>query len=242
MAYDKDGNWTPSSNYAADDVGYGLSGDLLPSNYWGKVSVANNTGSGGGYAGLGSDIEQWNKRMDEQSALESALRLKQQYSGSSTPTRSGSYGTPAQYAQQMALDIKSLPGLSLVAPDYQKWNDAEEQAEVNKAANPMLRDARRNLQMKRASISGYDPALRRIMGKDAEQGMSDVYSKIIGSANQIGGQRYTNKLNLQNQQAVQTADIQNRMNAAEYAKKMGAIERNANLPRNADIYRYTDYV
>lgn len=198
-----------------------------------------------GYAGYDYDTEQWNARMDAKSAAEDALRLRTQYSGGSRPSAI-SYGSPDQYAsRQMALQINSLPELSLTTPAYQTWNDTEEQAEVNKAANPMLRDARRNLQMKLASISGYDPALRRIMSKDAEQGMGDVYSKIIGSANQIGSQRYTNKLNLQNQQAAQTADIQNRISAADYAKKMGAIQYNAGLGEDATNrlkYRYTDYV
>ena len=199
-----------------------------------------------GYAGLGYDIDQWNKRMDAQSAAEDALRLKTQYSGGSRPSTI-SYGSPAQYAasQPMALQINSLPKLSLTAPQYKPWDASAEQAEVYKAASPMIRENRRNADALRAALSGLDPTMRRLQQKDIIQGYGDALSKTYGTANQIGGQRYINKLNYDNQQAAQDAQIANQMSLADYAQKMNAIGYNAGLGEDANNrrkYRYTDYV
>jgi len=197
-----------------------------------------------GYAGLDYDIEQWNKRMDAKSAAEDALRLRTQYSGGSRPSAI-SYGSPAQYAsRQMALQINSLPKLSLTTPQYKAWSDAEEQAEVYKAASPMIRENRRSMDALRASLSGLDPTMRRLQQKDIMQNYGDALSKTYGTANQIGGQRYVNKLNYDNQKAAQDAQIANQMSLADYAQKMNAIGYNAGLGEDANNrrkYRYTDY-
>lgn len=197
-----------------------------------------------GYAGLGYDIDQWNKRMDAQSAAEDALRLQKQYSGGSRPSAI-SYGSPAQYAQQMALQINSLPKLSLTAPQYKPWDASAEQSEVYKAASPMIRENRRNADALRAALSGLDPTMRRLQGKDIMQGYGGALSKTYGTANQIGGQRYINKLNYDNQQAAQNAQIANQQSIADYTQKMNAIDYNARLGESANNrqkYRYTDYV
>ena len=152
-----------------------------------------------GYAGLGYDIDQWNKRMDAQSAAEDALRLKAQYSGGSRPSTI-SYGSPAQYAasQPMALQINSPPKLSLTAPQYKPWDASAEQSEVYKAVAPMLRDKNREVASLIASVNGLDPTARLRAIKDIIQRGGDMTSKAFGTANQIGGQRYINKLNYSN--------------------------------------------
>jgi len=199
-----------------------------------------------GYAGLDYDKEQWNKYMDAKSAAEDALRLKTQYSGGSRPSTI-SYGSPAQYAasQPMALQINSLPKLSLTTPQYKPWDASAEQAEVYKAASPMIRENRRNADALRAALSGLDPTMRRLQQKDIMQGYGDALSKTYGTANQIGGQRYINKLNYDNQQAAQNAQIANQQSIADYTQKMNAIDYNARLgeqARTQQKYRYTDYV
>ena len=69
-------------------------------------------------------------------------------------------------------------------------------------------------------------------------------SKAFGTANQIGGQRYINKLNYDNQQAAQNAQIANQQAIADHTQKINAIKYNAGLGeqgRNQPKYRYTDY-
>ena len=96
----------------------------------------------------------------------------------------------------------------------------------------------------RASLSGLDPTMRRLQQKDIMQGYGDALSKTFGTANQVGGQRYINKLNYDNQQSAQNAQIANQESLADYTQKMNAIDYNLkqgqqgqNLPK----YRYTDY-
>ena len=210
----------------------------------GGTALAGFEGGGAGYAGYGYDVDQWNKRMDAQSAYEAAQRAQNTYRGGSTGSRS--YGSPAQYAasQPMALQINSLPKLSLTTPQYKPWDASAEQAEVYKAASPMIRDSRRNMDALRASLSGLDPTMRRLQQKDIMQGYGDALSKTFGTANQVGGQRYINKLNYDNQQSAQNAQIANQESLADYTQKMNAIDYNLkqgqqgqNLPK----YRYTDY-
>ena len=210
----------------------------------GGTALAGFEGGGAGYAGYGYDVDQWNKRMDAQSAYEAAQRAQNTYRGGSTGSRS--YGSPAQYAasQPMALQINSLPKLSLTTPQYKPWDASAEQAEVYKAASPMIRENRRKMDALRASLSGLDPTMRRLQQKDIMAGYGDALSKTFGTANQVGGQRYVNKLNYDNQQAAQSAQIANQESLADYTQKMNAIDYNLkqgqqgqNLPK----YRYTDY-
>ena len=210
----------------------------------GGTALAGFEGGGAGYAGYGYDVDQWNKRMDAQSAYEAAQRAQNTYRGGSTGSRS--YGSPAQYAasQPMALQINSLPKLSLTTPQYKPWDASAEQAEVYKAASPMIRENRRKMDALRASLSGLDPTMRRLQQKDIMQGYGDALSKTFGTANQVGGQRYVNKLNYDNQQAAQSAQIANQESLADYTQKLNAIDYNLkqgqqgqNLPK----YRYTDY-
>ena len=203
-----------------------------------------------GYAGLDYDIEQWNKRMDAKSAAEDALRLRTQYSGGSRPSAisygSPSYGSPAQYAsRQMALQINSLPQLSLTAPQYEQWDNRARQAEVQKVANPMVREVNDTTNDIIARLNALNPTERKYGIKQALQAKSGGVSKAFGTANQIGSQQYANILNYKNQQTAQDAEIANRMAAADYAKKMSAIGYNAGLGQEANNrqkYRYTDYV
>ena len=211
----------------------------------GGTALAGFEGGGAGYAGYGYDVDQWNKRMDAQSAYEAAQRAQNTYRGGSTGSRS--YGSPAQYAasQPMALQINSLPKLSLTTPQYKPWDASAEQAEVYKAASPMIRDSRRNMDALRASLSGLDPTMRRLQQKDIMQGYGDALSKTFGTANQVGGQRYVNKLNYDNQQAAQSAQIANQESLADYTQKLNAIQYNAKLGQDANNqqkYRYADYV
>ena len=184
--------------------------------------------------------------MDAQSAADTALRAQQGGSrGGSTGSRS--YGSPAQYAasQPMALQINSLPKLSMTTPQYKQWNSAEEQSEVYKAASPMIRENRRKMDALRASLSGLDPTMRRLQQKDIMQGYGDALSKTFGTANQVGGQRYANKLNYDNQQVGQNAQIANQESLADYTQKLNAIQYNAKLGQDANNqqkYKYTDYV
>ena len=198
-----------------------------------------------GYAGLDYDIEQWNKRMDAKSAAEDALRLRTQYSGGSRPSAI-SYGSPAQYAsRQMALQINSLPQLSLTAPQYEQWDNRARQAEVQKVANPMVREVNDTTNDIIARLNALNPTERKYGIKQALQAKSGGVSKAFGTANQIGSQQYANILNYKNQQTAQDAEIANRMAAADYAKKMIAIGYNAGLGQEANNqqkYRYTDYV
>ena len=212
----------------------------------GYGSAAPESTTGGGYAGYDYDVDQWNKRMDAQSAYETALRAQQGVSrGGSSGSRS--YGSPAQYAasQPMALQISSLPQLSLTKPQYQAWNTRGEQAEVQKAANPMVREGRRRLDQLMASLRGLDPTMQRLRSKDAMSGYGEGLSKSFGTANQIGSQRYANKLNYGNQQAASDAAIANQESLSNYITKMNAIKSNAALGEDAinrQKYRYTDYV
>ena len=210
----------------------------------GGTALAGFEGGGAGYAGYGYDVDQWNKRMDAQSAYEAAQRAQNTYRGGSTGSRS--YGSPAQYAasQPMALQINSLPKLSLTTPQYKPWDASAEQAEVYKAASPMIRENRRKMDALRASLSGLDPTMRRLQQKDIMQGYGDALSKTFGTANQVGGQRYVNKLNYDNQQAAQSAQIANQESLADYTQKLNAIQYNAKLGQDANNqqkYRYTDY-
>lgn len=225
----------------------------------GGTALAGFEGGGAGYAGLGYDNDQWNARMDKESAMFDTLRAQQDLQRSNTryglgggtgtrqpSTGSRSYETPAQYAasQPMALQIDSLPKLSLTTPQYKQWNSAEEQSEVYKAASPMIRENRRRMDALRASLSGLDPTMRRLQQKDIMQGYGDALSKTFGTANQIGGQRYINKLNYDNQQAAQNAQIANQQAIADYTQKMNAIDYNLKLGRQGQSlqkYRYTDY-
>ena len=211
----------------------------------GYGSAAPESTTGGGYAGYDYDVDQWNKRMDAQSAYETALRAQQGVSrGGSTGSQ---YGSAAQYAasQPMALQISSLPQLSLTKPQYQAWNTRGEQAEVQKAANPMVREGRRRLDQLMASLRGLDPTMQRLRSKDAMSGYGEGLSKSFGTANQIGSQRYANKLNYGNQQAASDAAIANQESLSNYITKMNAIKSNAALGEDAinrQKYRYTDYV
>lgn len=210
----------------------------------GGTALAGFEGGGAGYAGYGYDVDQWNKRMDAQSAYEAAQRAQNTYRGGSTGSRS--YGSPAQYAasQPMALQINSLPKLSLTTPQYKPWDASAEQAEVYKAASPMIRENRRKMDALRASLSGLDPTMRRLQQKDIMAGYGDALSKTFGTANQVGGQRYVNKLNYDNQQAAQSAQIANQESLADYTQKLNAIQYNAKLGQDANNqqkYRYTDY-
>ncbi|MFA5457308.1 MAG: hypothetical protein WC261_06725 [Synergistaceae bacterium] len=246
------------ANYG--DYVYDGDGNLLPSNYYGKglfgdtsitpVTAIDSSGSvdsgGAGYAGYDYDVDQWNKRMDAQSAAEAALRLQKQYSGGSRSSATSSYSSPAQYAsRQMALQINSLPQLSLTAPQYEQWDNRARQAEVQKVANPMVREVNDTTNDIIARLNALNPTERKYGIKQALQAKSGGVSKAFGTANQIGSQQYANILNYKNQQTAQDADIANRMAAADYAKKMSAIGYNAGLGQEANNqqkYRYTDYV
>jgi len=226
----------------------------------GGTALAGFEGGGAGYAGLGYDNDQWNARMDKESAMFDTLRAQQDLQRSNTryglgggtgtrqpSTGSRSYETPAQYAasQPMALQIDSLPKLSLTTPQYKPWNSAEEQSEVYKAASPMIRENRRRMDALRASLSGLDPTMRRLQQKDIMQGYGDSLSKTFGTANQIGGQRYINKLNYDNQQAAQNAQIANQQAIADHTQKMSAIDYNLKLGQQGQRlpkYQYTDYL
>ncbi len=203
----------------------------------GGTALAGFEGGGLGYAGYDSDVAAWNKRMDANSAASSSS--KQQPTGGSR-----SYGSPAAYAtsQKMALDINSLPTLSLTTPQFKEWDNRAEQSEVQKAVNPMVRENRRKLDALIASYSGMDATARLRGVKQAMQGLGDDNSKSFSVANQIGGQKYANKLNYDNQQIASDAQIANQMSSSDYAQKMAAIYRNADLGQDADRYRYTDYV
>jgi hypothetical protein len=146
----------------------------------------------------------------------------------------------------MALQINSLPQLSLTKPQYQAWDTRGEQAEVQKAANPMVREGRRRLDQLMASLRGLDPTMQRLRSKDAMSGYGEGLSKSFGTANQIGSQRYANKLNYGNQQAASDAAIANQESLSNYITKMNAIKSNAALGEDAinrqNKYRYTDYV
>ena len=211
----------------------------------GGTALAGFEGGGAGYAGYGYDVDQWNKRMDAQSSADTALRAQQGGSrGGSTGSRS--YGSPAQYAasQPMALQINSLPKLSMTTPQYKQWNSAEEQSEVYKAASPMLRDKNREVASLIASLNGLDPTARLRGIKEIIQRGGDMTSKAFGTANQVGGQRYINKLNYDNQQAAQSAQIANQESLADYTQKLNAIQYNAKLGQDANNqqkYRYADY-
>jgi hypothetical protein len=196
----------------------------------------------GGYAGYGYDKDQWNNRMDAQSAYETALRTQQGVSrGGPTGSR---YGSAANYAvsQPLALQISSLPQLSLTKPQYQAWDTRGEQTEVQKAANPMVREERRRLDQFMALLRGLDPTMQRLRSKDAMSGYGEALSKSFGTANQIGSQRYANKLNYKNQQAASDTAIANQEALANYTTKMNAIKSNAALGSQQQKYRYTDYV
>lgn len=233
---------TLPSGYYGDPV-------ALPGGGWtteqtNPTTPARNERTQGLYAGYGYDVDQWNKRMDAQSAAEDAIRMQQNYRGGSTGSRS--YGTPAQYAasQPMALQINSLPKLSLTTPQYKPWDASAEQSEVYKAASPMIRENRRRMDALRASLGGLDPTMRRLQQKDIMQGYGDALSKTFGTANQIGGQRYINKLNYDNQQAAQNAQIANQQAIADHTQKMSAIDYNLKLGQQGQSlpkYRYTDY-
>jgi len=219
----------------------------IPSSYYNTEQTATPWEGDEMYAGYGYDTDQWNKRMDAQSAYETALRAQQGVSrGGSSGSRS--YGSPAQYAasQPMSLQISSLPQLSLTKPQYQAWNTRGEQAEVQKAANPMVREGRRRLDQLMASLRGLDPTMQRLRSKDAMSGYGEGLSKSFGTANQIGSQRYANKLNYGNQQAASDAAIANQESLSNYITKMNAIKSNAALGEDAinrqNKYRYTDYV
>lgn len=213
--------------------------------------------NGAGYAGLGYDNDQWNARMDKESAMFDTLRAQQDLQRSNTRYRLGggtgtrqpstgsrSYETPAQYAvsQPLALQINSLPQLSLTRPQYQAWDTRGEQAEVQKAANPMVREERRRLDQFMALLRGLDPTMQRLRSKDAMSGYGEALSKSFGTANQIGSQRYANKLNYKNQQAASDTAIANQEALANYITKMNAIKYNAALGSRQQKYRYTDYV
>jgi len=228
---------------------YGNNPVALPGGDWTTEQSPSTTQegtTGEGYAGYGYDRDQWNKRMDAQSAYESALRAQQGGSrGGSTGSR---YGSAAQYAasQPMALQISSLPQLSLTKPQYQAWDARGEQAEVQKTANPMVREGRRRLDQLMASLRGLDPTMQRLRSKDLMSGYGEALSKSFGTANQIGSQRYANKLNYGNQQAASDAAIANQQGMADYTTKMNAIKYNAALGEDVanrgQKYRYTDYV
>ena len=210
----------------------------------GGTALAGFEGGGAGYAGYDYDVDQWNKRMDAQSAADTALRAQQGVSRGSTGSRS--YGTPAQYAasQPMALQINSLPKLSLTTPQYKPWDNAGEQSEVQKAASPMVRENRRRLDALMASLGGLDPTMRRLQQKDLMSGYGDALSKTYGTANQVGGQRYVNKLNYDNQQSAQNAQIANQQSVVDYTQKMNAIDYNLKQGQQGQSlpkYRYTDY-
>lgn len=234
---------TLPSGYYGDPV-------ALPGGGWtteqtNPTTPARNERTQGLYAGYGYDVDQWNKRMDAQSAADTALRAQQGYNrGGSTGSRS--YGTPAQYAasQPMALQINSLPKLSLTTPQYKPWDASAEQSEVYKAVAPMLRDKNREVASLIASVNGLEPTARLRAIKDIIQRGGDMTSKAFGTANQIGGQRYINKLNYDNQQAAQNAQIANQQAIADHTQKMSAIDYNLKLGQQGQSlpkYRYTDY-
>jgi len=145
----------------------------------------------------------------------------------------------------MALQINSLPQLSLTAPQYEQWDNRARQAEVQKVANPMVREVNDTTNDIIARLNALNPTERKYGIKQALQAKSGGVSKAFGTANQIGSQQYANILNYKNQQTAQDAEIANRMAAADYAKKMSAIGYNAGLGQEANNrqkYRYTDYV
>jgi hypothetical protein len=239
----------PSSYYGYGGNGlsyYTGSTTSIPSSYYNTGQTATPWEGDEMYAGYGYDSDQNAKKMAAESAADADLKRAIKFKLAGKTYGGGSYGTPAQYAasQPMALQINSLPKLSLTTPQYKQWNSAEEQSEVYKAASPMIRENRRRMDALMASLSGLDPTMRRLQQKDIMQGYGDALSKTFGTANQIGGQRYINKLNYDNQQAAQNAQIANQQAIADHTQKMSAIEYNLKLGQQGQRlpkYIYTDY-
>lgn len=242
LSYYTGASTTLPSGYYGDPV-------ALPGGGWtteqtNPTTPARNERTQGLYAGYGYDVDQWNKRMDAKSAAEDAIRMQQGVMGGSGGSRS--YGSPAQYAasQPMAFDERYTPQVSLATPQYKQWNSAEEQSEVYKAASPMIRENRRRMDALRASLSGLDPTMRRLQQKDIMAGYGDALSKTFGTANQVGGQRYVNKLNYDNQQTAQNTQIANQQAIANDARKWEVAKYNAALGetgRTQPKYRPVDW-
>lgn len=105
--------------------------------------------------------------------------------------------------------------------------------ETNSAVNAII-----------ARLNALNPTERKYGIKQAIQEKAGALSKAFGTANQIGSQRYANKLNYSNQQAASDAAIANQQTLADYTAKMNAIKSNAGLgidANNQQKYRYTDY-